>query len=125
VRENDSGAAIADFALVAGLLTLLFLGVMQLALVLHVRNTLVDCASEGARYGALADRSPAEGAARARDLIESALAPAYAADVVAGHADVAGVRTVEVTVRAPIPVVGLLGPRGTIVVSGHGVEESR
>ena len=50
----------------AGLLTLLATGVLQLAVVLHVRATLVDCASEGARLGALADRSPADGAARTR-----------------------------------------------------------
>jgi Flp pilus assembly protein TadG len=125
LRRDESGAAIVDFALVAALVTVLFLGVVQLAVVLHVRNTLIDCASEGARYGALADRSPEQGSARTRELIESALAPGYATDVTAGSAEVAGLRTVEVTVRAPMPVIGLLGPRGTLVVQGHGVEESR
>lgn len=122
-RRADGGAAIVDFTLVAALLTLLFLGVVQLAVVLHVRNTLIDCASEGARFGALADRTPEQGAARAAELIESALAPVYAADVTAGYADVAGLRTVEVTVRAPMPVIGLLGPGGTLEVRGHGMKE--
>ncbi len=39
----------------------LFLGILQVALVLHVRNTLASAASEGARYGATADRGPADG----------------------------------------------------------------
>jgi Flp pilus assembly protein TadG len=123
-RVGDAGAAIVDFALVAALLSVVFLGVVQLATVLHVRNTLIDCASEGARYGALADRSPEQGAERTRLLIQSALAPAYAAGVTAGFADVVGLRTVEVTVTAPMPVMGLLGPAGNLVVRGHAVEES-
>ena len=36
-----------DFVLVSGLLTLLFLGVVQLTLILHVRNSLIDAASSG------------------------------------------------------------------------------
>jgi len=39
---------------------------------------LVDCAAEGARYAALADRSPQDGAARTRALIGLSLAPGYA-----------------------------------------------
>lgn len=123
LRGDDAGAAIVDFALVGALLTIVFVAVVQLAVVLHVRNTLVDCASEGARYGALSDRSPADGAERTRQLIESALAPRYAGDVSAGTAEVAGLRTVEVTVRAPLPVIGLLGTGRVLVVSGHGAQE--
>lgn len=123
VRRSDSGAAVVDFVLVGALLTLVFLGVVQLGVVLHVRNTLVDCASEGARYGAFADRSPADGAQRTRELIAMSLSAGYAGDVRAGHADVAGLRTVEVTVSAPLPLIGLFGPSRTLTVSGHGVEE--
>jgi Flp pilus assembly protein TadG len=124
VRHDDSGAAIVDFVLVGALLTLVFVGIIQLGTVLHVRNTLIDCAAEGARYGAFADRTPADGAARTRDLIRASLSPRFADDVRAGHADVNGVRTVEVRVTAPLPVIGLLGPSGLLTVSGHGVEES-
>ncbi|HEX5534278.1 MAG TPA: TadE family protein [Actinomycetales bacterium] len=124
MRRDDSGAAIVDFVLVGALLTLVFVGIIQLGTVLHVRNTLIDCAAEGARYGAFADRTPADGAARTRDLIRASLSPRFADDVRAGHADMDGVRTVEVRVRAPLPVIGLLGPSGFLTVSGHGVEES-
>ena len=41
----------ADFVLVSGLVSLLFLAVLQVGLALHIRNTLIACASEGARYG--------------------------------------------------------------------------
>lgn len=122
--QLDQGAAPVDFVLVGALLTLVFVGIVQLGVALHVRNTLVDCASEGARYGALADRTPQDGAQRTRDLVGSALSSRYADSVEAGYADVGGLRTVEVTVRAPLPVIGLLGPSRVLVVDGHGVEEA-
>ncbi len=108
---------------VSALLTLLFLGVVQLALALHVRNTLVDCASEGARYGAFADRTPAEGAQRTRDLIGMSLSSRYAKNVTASTATLEGMDVVEVTVVAPLPVVGLFGPGQAFTVRGHGVDE--
>jgi Flp pilus assembly pilin Flp len=120
---KDAGAAVADFALVAGLVTLVFVAVVQLAVVLHVRNTLVDCASEAARYGALADRDPAAGARRARQLISADLSPDYAGDVTAARETFDGLDTVVVRVRAPLPVIGLLGFGRSITVVGHAVPE--
>jgi Flp pilus assembly protein TadG len=121
---DDRGAAPVDFVLVGGLLlTPLFLGVIQLGLDLHVRNTLVACASEGARYAANADRTLADGEARARQCITSSLRAPYAEDV---HADVisnAGVPTVELTVRAPLPLVAFSGPSRALVVHGHALRE--
>ena len=58
-----------------------FLGVLQVALVLFVRNTLAAAASEGARYAATLDRGPADGAARTRSQISGALAGRYAQGV--------------------------------------------
>lgn len=121
--RDDTGSAIVDFVMVGALLTLMFVGVIQLALVLHVRNTLVDCASEGARHGALADRTPADGAARTRELIATSLSPRYADDVTAATIVLDGVAVVEVRVEAPLPVVGLLGPSRGVSVAGHGVDE--
>lgn len=112
-----------DFVLVGALLTLVFVGVVQLAVVLHVRNTLVDCASEGARFGALADRTPADGAARTRELIGLSLSPRYADDVTATTTTVDGVAVVQVRVRSPLPVIGLLGPDRGLDLTGHGVQE--
>lgn len=120
----DRGSAVTDFVLVGGLLTLLFLAVLQLSLALHVRNVLVDCASEGARYGALADRDPQAGAARSRELIRGELADRFADRVSAGPAQVDGLTTVEVRVDAPLPVIGLFGIGRSLTVSGHALAEA-
>jgi hypothetical protein len=86
-----------------------------------VRNTLVACAAEGARYAANADRGPADGAAYAGELIRRSLSERFARDVSAGYDAASG--TVEVQVRASVPVIGFLGPPGTLVVRGHALEE--
>lgn len=112
-----------DFVLVGGLVLLLVLGIVQLTLALHVRNTLIDSASEGARYGALVGRSPADGAQRTRDLVRGSLADRYAGEVDATTVSRDGVELVEVRVRAPLPVVGLLGPAGGLTVTGHAIAE--
>ncbi|MDD9205481.1 TadE/TadG family type IV pilus assembly protein, partial [Georgenia sp. 10Sc9-8] len=70
-----------EFVLVSTLLLLLVGAVIQLAMILHVRNTLVDCAGEGARYAALQGHGPASGVERTRTLISSALSPGYAESV--------------------------------------------
>jgi Flp pilus assembly protein TadG len=116
------GSAAVDFVLVSALLTLMFVGVLQLALALHVRNTLVDAAGEGARRGALVGRGPADAVDRTRELVRSSLSDRLAEDVTATTEMVDGVQTVVVTVRAPLPVIGLAGPR-TLEVTGHAVDE--
>ena len=47
----------------------LFLGILQVALVLHVRNTLTAAASEGARYAANADVAASAGAGRTLEVV--------------------------------------------------------
>lgn len=101
----------------------LFLGVAQVALVVHVRNTLAAAASEGARYAATYDRGPAEGAALTRDVVSDVLDPRYAADVRAAAATVQGLPGVVVHVEAEVPALGLWGPAVALAVDGHAVEE--
>lgn len=122
-RPPDRGSAVVDFVLVGALVVLLFLAVIQLGLALHVRTILIDSAAEGARLASRADRGPADGVDRARDLIETAVSPRYAQSVQSGYRDVDGLRTVEVTVEAPLPVVGLLGPGGSLTVTGRALAE--
>jgi Flp pilus assembly protein TadG len=122
-RASERGAAVVDFVLVVVVLVPLFLAIMQVALVLHVRNSLVAAASEGARYAATVDRGPADGAQRARELIESSLADRFADDVVAAQTRVDGYPGVVVDVNAQVPTLGLWGPAITLRVSGHAVEE--
>ncbi len=91
--REDAGSAVAEFAMVGALLTVLTLSVIQLALALHIRNTVLDAAAEGARFAALADSSLSEGAARSRDLISTAIGPGYAADVTATYGrGISGIR---------------------------------
>ncbi|WP_284983698.1 TadE family protein [Arthrobacter sp. efr-133-TYG-118] len=120
VRGSDEqGSAVVDFVLVGGLLTVFFLAVIQLTLVMHVRNTLLDAASSGARYGTLADRTPADARERTADLIGTALNADFARDISTSEASFQGIRTLEVTVRAPLPVIGLIGPGAALEVRGH------
>jgi hypothetical protein len=101
----------------------LFVAVLQLTIVLHVRNTLVDSAGEGARYGALVGHDAADGAQRSRDLIAQSVSSAYAQGVSAGRTTIDGLEVVEVEVQAPLPLVGLVGPAGTLTVRGHALVE--
>lgn len=117
--DGERGAAVVDFALIGGLLTVIFIAIVQLTLVLHVRNTLIDAAASGARYGTLADRSPRDAVGRTEELIRGSLADSYGSDISVGESSIGGVRTLEVVVRAPLPVIGLIGPAGTMEVRGH------
>ena len=121
--RGDDGSAVVEFALVSALLAALFLAVLQVGVALYVRNTLVAAAADGARYGADADRTPADGVGRTKDLVAQSLSLSYAQDVTAEYALVGGVQTVVVRVRAPLPLLGLVGPGGDLVVEGHAVAE--
>jgi Flp pilus assembly protein TadG len=124
--DRECGSAVADFAMVAGLLSLLFLAVFQLGVALHIRNTLISCASEGARYGARADASPDDGVARARMLIRASLPDRYADGVTATHPDpVDGIRVVQVRIEAPLPVMGPLGPDRVLSVQARAFSEAQ
>jgi hypothetical protein len=116
---GERGSAVVDFVMVGGLLTMFFLAIIQLALVLHVRNTLIDAASSGARYGTLADRGAADAQERAGTLIKVALNAEFAQDISTSEVTFQGLRTLEVTIKAPMPVIGLIGPRDMLEVRGH------
>lgn len=118
-KRFEEGTAVVDFALIGGLLTVIFIAIVQLALVLHVRNTLVDAASSGARFGTLADRTAGEAEERTASLISLSLGERFGEEITVGQSDVGGVQTLEVVVRAPLPVIGLIGPAGVLEVRGH------
>lgn len=109
--------------MVAALLTVLTLSVIQLALVMHIRNTVLDAAGEGARFAALADNSLADGAVRTRELITTAIGPTYASDVTIAGGSYLGHPAAVVTVRAPLPLLGLIGIDGGLEVRGHAALE--
>jgi Flp pilus assembly protein TadG len=122
-RSVEPGSATVDFVLVVLVLVPLFLGIVQLGLVLHVRNTLTAAASEGARYAATDGRPLEAGAARTRDHIETALTARFAREVTVQRTRLDGVPVVRVVVRAEVPPLGLWGPAVPLRVAGHAVEE--
>jgi Flp pilus assembly protein TadG len=122
-RPNDAGSAIVDFALVGGLLTLLFAAVVQLGIALYVHNVLVSCAAEGARYGARADHDAADAGSATTQLIAESLSASYADDVSVDQETIGGVRTVVVRVRAPLPLFGFFGSGHPMQATGHAYAE--
>jgi len=120
---DERGSALVDFLLVSVLVTAIVLGVVQLALTLHVRTILTDSAASGARAAALSGHSLSDGAARTTELITSTLPAAYAEAVEVDYGNYRGVEVVEVHVSAPMPVLGLLGPSGVITVTGRALVE--
>ena len=125
--RGDDGAAVVDFVLVSVLVVALFLLVFQVGVVLHVRNVLVASAAEGARYGAAADRTPDEGAARAKEAIAQALGNRVARAMDCRPVDggtVDGAPVVDIRCTGHLPIVFLPAGPLTITVHGHALEES-
>lgn len=123
---DDDGSAVVDFVLTSALVLFVFLAVFQLGLALHVRNTLVSCASEGARYGARAGSSPEQGAERARELIAGSLSARHSEGVSTSvETTGAGVEVLVVDVTAPVPLVGPIGPSDGFEVSGRAFLEEQ
>jgi Flp pilus assembly protein TadG len=121
--RDQRGSAVVEFTLVSVVLVGLFLAVVQVGLVLHVRNTLVACAAEGARYAANADRGLADGEARTAALIAASLSADSVDDVSSRYVSTGGVELVEVRVTTTLPLFGWLGIDRGLTVSGHAVEE--
>lgn len=120
---DDRGSAPVEFVLVGLLLTLVTLSVLQVAFALHVRTTLIDAAAEGARFAALSDSSLPAGIERSRELITAALGEGYAQSISAGTGAFGGHPVVIVTVRSPLPIVGMVGIDDTLEVSGRAALE--
>ena len=121
--RDERGSAPVEFALVSVLVVALVLGVLQLALALHVRNTIQDAAAEGARWAALADNSFEDGRNRTAGLISFAVGDRYAQSIELRNIAWRGRSGVEITVRATLPLVGLLGPSQALTVTAHATRE--
>lgn len=113
----------AEFVLVLLVLVPLVMGIVQVGLVLHVRNTLTAAASDGARAAAPIGADLSDARARTRRLITTALSDRYADDVSVGTAPVAGGTAVVVRVSADVPALGLFGPGVPVSVTGRALQE--
>ncbi|WP_228255121.1 pilus assembly protein [Ornithinimicrobium avium] len=123
--DRERGAAVSEFAMLAGLVSVLVLAAAQLALALHLHNTATAHVIEGARYGARADSSPAAGAERARTLLGSSLPGTGGVSVTAGRTVVAGMEVVEVSASLTMPVFGPFGPAEAMTVTGQAYAEDQ
>lgn len=121
---SERGSAVAEFTLVVSLLVMFVLGIAQVGMAIHVRNTVVACAAEGARLAANADRDVADGVALTRRLIASALSDAMVGDVRGRHVPSPAGLDVQIEVSTRLPMVGLAGPARSLTVTAHAVEES-
>lgn len=119
----DDGSAIAEFALIASLLALVLAGALQIGLVIHVRNTVIDSAIAGARQASLADQNPRDGQKLTAELIRVSVGERYAQKVTVSTSQRGEVEIVEVRVRTPMPVLGLWGPAEVWDLRGRSLAE--
>lgn len=129
-RDGERGAAVVDFVLISLIFFPLVLGIIQLCLFLHVRNTLVACAQEGARKAANFDATLEDGRKRTYDCVAGALNPKFAEDIraIPPHGNPPAV---EMRIKAVMPPLGFfmsVKPGAGFVgvelpVSGHAVDE--
>lgn len=123
VGGADTGSAIAEFALVASLLALVLAGALQIGLVIHVRNTVIDSAIAGARQAGLADQTAGDGRRLTAQLITASLGERYAEAISVDTESNGNVEIVEVRVRTPLPVLGLWGPAEVWDLRGRSIVE--
>lgn len=112
-----------DFVLVGTLLLIVVIALVQFTLALWVRTVLIDAAGEGARYGALNGVPVAEGAQRAREVAGMTLGTRYVDSSSASIVPGTNYDLVVVEITAPLPLIGLIGPSGTVSVMGRAISE--
>lgn len=117
---DDDGSAVAEFPMVAVLIIMIALMIVQAALIVHTRNTLVDAAVQGAHHASLVGSSPQDGAERAERLIDERFGGGLEVEATAQQ-EADGV--IRVQVSATLPLVGLLGPAGAMTVQGRAIDE--
>ncbi len=113
---DERGSSPVEFVLVGALLTAIVVSVIQLGLVVYVRNVVHDAAVEGAHYAALADTGVAEGAEQTRRMIAQSVGDSYASDITVGVEQRDDYTGIVVLVRTTMPVIGLLGVPGGMEV---------
>lgn len=125
--RGERGSAVAEFTMTAALVVVVVLALVQLTLALWVRTVLTDAAAEGARLAALTGGGEDQASRRARELVAATLGQSYPTSVDVrfeeGALGVPGYGVVSVELTGPLPVLGLLGPAGTLTASGRAVIE--
>lgn len=106
--------------MVAVLIIMIAVLIIQAALIVHTRNTLVDAAVQGAHHASLVGSGPQDGAVRAEQLISERFGEHLDAEATAVQEPDG---TIRVQVSARLPLLGLYGPAEGITVQGRAVDE--
>lgn len=101
----------------------LVFAIAQVALVMHVRNTMTAAASDGARAAASLDAPLGDARSRAREVLRTTLTDRYAENVSAREVQVDGIPVIEVRVSAEVPPLGLWGPGVAVDAVGRAVRQ--
>ena len=115
----ERGNAPAEFVLVSALLVALVLGLLQVVMMGYVHHVLTSAAAEGARQASLLDVSDYRAREVTRNLISHSLSSRYAENIAFTTAIVEGVPSTQVTVTAPVPILGLWSSTGRVEVVAH------
>lgn len=108
--------------MISALLMALCLSVLQFGTAVHVRNIMVDAASTGARFAALADRTPQDGVERTHQLISSTVSDRFVEDIQYQYVDGEAGRQLRITVSGRLPGIGIIPGVGEVEVSGSAYE---
>lgn len=122
--RSERGSAVVDFVMILVVLLPMFAALLQLSLVLHVRNTLSSAAAEGARRAAVVGATPEDGTRKAAEQIVGTLNEKYAERIDISVITVGGVPAYKIVITAAVPALGLGGPAIEIEASGSAVIES-
>ncbi len=121
--RSERGSAVVDFVMILVVLLPLFAALLQLSLVLHVKNTLSSAAAEGARRAAVTGATPDDGVAKAREQIVGTLNAKFAQDITITTTVIGGAPAYRVRIHAEVPALGLGGPAIGLDVSGSAILE--
>jgi len=120
---SERGSAVVDFVMILVVLLPMFAALVQLSLVLHVRNTLSSAAAEGARRAAVTGATPEDGTAKAAEQIVGTLNAKYAEGIDIRLTTIGGAPAYEVVITAKVPALGIGGPAIDLEVSGNAIIE--
>lgn len=124
--RSERGSAVVDFVMILLVLLPMFAALLQLSLVLHVKNTLSSAAAEGARRAAVVGATPEDGKAKAIEQVKGTLNDKFTDpdNVVITATTVGGAPAYEVVITAEVPALGLGGPAIQLTVSGNAIIET-
>ena len=116
---GERGNAPAEFVLVSALLVALALGLLQVVMMGYARHVLTSAAAEGARQASLLDVSADKAREVTSYLIAHSLSERYAQDIVFTAGAVEGVPATQVTITAPVPILGVWSAQAMLEVVAY------